>query len=77
MTERGAYRFAIPADPTRYYDTGQGHGACWEGSVSLRMEGKQHWTVGIPARKATRAPTYTPRLVILNGLVEVGSGCLS
>lgn len=40
-TERGAYRFAIPADPAWCYDTGQGHGACWGafGQLAHRRHG--------------------------------------
>lgn len=60
----GWYRFAVPADPPRLYYTGQCHRASLRtrsaiGSKTLGLDEM------IPARKATSAPMYTLRRVIL------------
>lgn len=40
-------------------------------SVSLRIEGKEQWVIAIPIRKATSAPMYTLRRVMLNRVVQI------
>ena len=79
------YGRAIPADPPRYYDTRQGHGASYGDSVR-EMTFKFHWELEyasrhIPARKTTNVAPYTKGRVMLTWLTpflhQTGSAFLS